>query len=100
MRILTLLLLACTFSFVCRAQSNSGAASIKGSVTDSVKNSPIGFVTISLREAGKTEILKSTYSQENGSFVISGLAPKTYELLLAFVGYAPKIVLVNGLSET
>ncbi len=72
---------------------------LKGVVTDSVKTAPLAFVTVSLRETSKTEILKSTYSQENGAFAFSGLPPKPYELLFSFVGYAPKVVPVTGLSE-
>src|SRR5688572_2131125 len=100
MKFYILLAFACLFSLAGFAQTPGGAASISGSVVDSLKNAPVAYVTISLRETGKTEVLKSTYSQENGSFTFSGLAPKSYELLLSFVGYAPRTIPVTGLSET
>src|SRR6478735_7080922 len=93
-------LLACAFliNVAAQAQETPGKASISGVITDSLKNEPVAFVTVSLRESGKTEVLKNTYSQENGRFSFSGLAPKPYELLISFVGFQPKTVKVEGLS--
>lgn len=99
MKFFLLLAFACLGSISGFAQNLAGLAGIKGTVVDSVKNEPVAFVTIGLREAGKTEFLKSTYSQENGSFSFTGLEPKAYELLISFVGYATRTVKVNGLSE-
>lgn len=95
-------LLVCVFliSLTTQAQNPAGKASISGIITDSLKNEPVAFVTISLRENGKNEVLKSTYSQENGRFSFAGLEPKPYELLISFVGFQPKTVKAEGLSES
>ena len=66
------------------AQTTVGSLEIKGTVIDSVKATPLGYVTIGVREAGKTEAVKSTYSQDNGTFEIKGLPPKPYEVIISF----------------
>jgi outer membrane receptor protein involved in Fe transport len=98
MKFLFVLALAiCGVSFSAQAQNGTPGV-VKGSVTDSANTAPLGFVTVSLREAGKTEALKSTYSKENGAFEFSGLAIKTYELIISYVGYQTRTIKVNALS--
>jgi len=95
-----LLLFWCFFTVGAMAQTTVGNLDIKGTVVDSAKATPLGYVTIGVREAGKTEAVKSTYSQDNGTFEIKGLTPKSYEVLITFVGYKTRIIPVSGSEAT
>ncbi|RDC66428.1 carboxypeptidase regulatory-like domain-containing protein [Adhaeribacter pallidiroseus] len=55
---------------------------IKGTVQDSLKQEPLGYVTVILLETGKKEPIKTTLSRDNGSFELSGLPAKSYQLVL------------------
>jgi outer membrane receptor protein involved in Fe transport len=79
-----------------RAHSPAGNLVIKGLVVDSLKAAPLAYVTIGVREPGKKEAVKSTYTQDNGSFQVSGLAPKAYEVVIAFVGFKTRVLQVKG----
>ncbi len=92
--VLALLLSLCGWSFA-TAQDVPPVApgitgSIKGTVQDSLKQEPLGYVTIILLETGKKEPVKTALSRDNGTFELSGLPAKSYQLVLAFVGYQNK----------
>ncbi|MDQ3291373.1 MAG: outer membrane beta-barrel protein, partial [Bacteroidota bacterium] len=63
---------------------------VKGNIQDSLKQEPLGYVTIIILEKGKNEPVKTALSKDNGTFEISGLSPKSYQMVLAFVGYRNK----------
>jgi hypothetical protein len=98
-KLLLLLFLTCIFFSYSYGQSPAATILIKGVVIDSVKAAPLGYVTIGVREAGKKEALKSTYTQDNGAFEISGLPPKAYEVMVNYVGYKARILKVAGASD-
>ncbi|GEO04452.1 TonB-dependent receptor [Adhaeribacter aerolatus] len=77
------------------AQVPAGNAVIKGVVIDSAKVAPLGYVTVGVREAGKKEPIKSTYTQDNGSFEVTGLPPKAYEVVINYVGFKSRILKVT-----
>jgi hypothetical protein len=81
----------CPSSF---AQNPAGSLVIKGVVMDSVKAVPLGYVTVGVRESGKKEALKSTYTQDNGSFEIVGLPVKSYEVVVNYVGFKARVIRV------
>jgi outer membrane receptor protein involved in Fe transport len=90
-------------SFICCPQVFAQAdpnAAIKGKIMDAAKAEPIGFVTVSLREMGKTDALKSTYTKDNGEFTFSGLVIKPYEVVVSYVGFQTEIIKVENLSAT
>jgi len=92
-------LLACFWAFFTAdslAQTSISSLDIKGTIIDSVKATPLGYVTIGVREAGKTEAVKSTYSQDNGVFEIKGLPAKAYEVVVSFVGFKSRMIPVSG----
>ena len=97
---LLLLILGCFFMAEVSAQTTVGSLEIKGAIIDSVKATPMEYVTIGVREAGKTEAVKSTYSQDNGTFEIKGLPPKPYEVIISFVGFKTRIIPVSGTETT
>lgn len=88
-----LIFVFCAVSF---AQAPSGSLTIKGVVIDSVKASPLGYVTVGVRESGKKEAVKSTYTQDNGAFEIGGLPLKPYEVVVNYVGFKARVIQVNG----
>jgi hypothetical protein len=81
--------------FSVAAQTSGATFSIKGQVVDSVNAAPLAYVTVSVRESGKPEMLKSTYSKDNGEFLFSGLSPKVYEVVISYVGYRERLLKVN-----
>jgi outer membrane receptor protein involved in Fe transport len=84
------LLLTC---FTVYAQTSAPATTaIKGTVVDSVKKQPLAYVTMALTDAATNQPVKSTFTREDGSFTMSGIAVKHYKLNLVFVGYQTKII--------
>ncbi|MFC5270778.1 TonB-dependent receptor domain-containing protein [Adhaeribacter terreus] len=96
MKYFYLLLALLVVSFPAISQTASGI--IKGQVADSVKTTPLSFVTVSLRETNQTTFLKSTYTDEKGAFQFSGLAFKPYEVMISYVGFKPEIIQVENLT--
>ncbi|MGV3589617.1 MAG: carboxypeptidase-like regulatory domain-containing protein, partial [Adhaeribacter sp.] len=100
MKKLLLLFIICFISLVkVTAQAPAGNAVIKGVVIDSTKTTALGYVTIGVRPAGKTEALKSTYTQDNGSFEFTGLPVQAYEVVLNYVGYKSRTIKVPAFPE-
>ncbi|QCR23045.1 outer membrane beta-barrel family protein [Pontibacter sp. SGAir0037] len=73
---------------------------IKGVVADSANAAKLGFVTVVLKEAGKDQAIKSTYTKDNGSFEISGLPYNKYQLIINYMGYQRKTIDIANLSAT
>lgn len=94
-KLLLLLLLSGWALVAARAQVSGANAVIKGVVTDSVKAAPLGYVTVGIREAGKPDPVKSTYTNDKGYFEITGLPVKPYEVVLAYVSFKSKIIKVE-----
>jgi outer membrane receptor protein involved in Fe transport len=84
------LLLNC---FTVYAQTSAPVTTaIEGTVVDSVKKQPLAYVTVALTDAVTNQPVKSTFTSEDGSFTMSGIAVKHYKLNLVFVGYQTKII--------
>jgi outer membrane receptor protein involved in Fe transport len=69
---------------------------IKGTIIDSLTGKPLGFVTIALADAATKLPAKNTLTKDDGSFTLSGIAPKKYTLSLIYVGYKTKTVAISG----
>lgn len=65
-----------------------GAASLRGSVGDSLSTEAIPFVKVELRR--NDSLVGGTLSDEKGKFAIEGLRPGRYVLQLSFMGYRTK----------
>ncbi|HMH33050.1 MAG TPA: TonB-dependent receptor, partial [Puia sp.] len=67
---------------------------MKGSVTDSLSGKPLAYVTVVLQD-NKTQLaVKSALSSDDGHFTMSGSGEKTYNLVLAFIGYTNKNIAI------
>lgn len=85
----TILLALCLlFSTILWAQSPA-TGTVRGIVTDSLTSKPLGYVTVIVSMPDKDEPVKTTFTQDNGKFEISGLTLGQYKLILTFVGYKP-----------
>lgn len=89
-----MVLLCCT---VASAQTN--LIKIKGTVLDSAKATPLGYVTVVVKDAADKAV-KSTLTAENGSFQILSLKPGTYQINIAYIGFKAKIIAVKEASGT
>src|SRR5690606_17018392 len=50
------------------------------------------YVTVVVQETGKNQTIKSTFTKDNGSFELTGLEMKQYQLVLSYVGYKTKVL--------
>ncbi|PTR00866.1 outer membrane receptor for ferrienterochelin and colicin [Mucilaginibacter yixingensis] len=78
------------------AQTKAPTVTIKGMVTDSVTQKPLGFVTAALTDATTRQPVKSTLSKDDGVFELRNLPSKSYQLALVYVGYQSKTIEVKG----
>ncbi len=92
-----LTLLSCYISAICFAQTQNSPTNItvKGSVIDSALNKPLGYVTVALQDAATHTPVKSTLAKDDGSFELKAPDGKAYQLVVAFIGYATKILSVK-----
>jgi len=92
-----LILLCCCFSAFGFAQTQNSPPSItvRGSVVDSAQNKPIGYVTVALQDAVTHAPVKSSLAKDNGTFELKAPEGKTYQLVVAFIGYATKVLPVK-----
>ncbi len=92
---LSLLTLLC-LGICASAQSTQ---SIKGVILDSLKKQPLGYVTVALRHTKTNLPVKSTLSKDNGSFEFTGLPMKSYQLVLASVGFKNKVIDIDSTKK-
>ncbi len=94
-RILLLIavLTSASFSF---AQVPGGAPAltgrISGTVVDSLTQKPVDYATVSLGRTGSTKNTNGGITDEKGAFKIDNVAPGSYTVTIAFVGYKTKKV--------
>lgn len=74
---------------------------IKGTVTDSVTNQALGYVTVALQDAKTQAQVKATLAADNGTFEIKAPSGKKYQVVFAFMGYKNKVVTItDSLADT
>ncbi|MEO3408182.1 TonB-dependent receptor [Mucilaginibacter sp. CAU 1740] len=73
---------------------------VKGIVIDSVANKPLGYGTVALQDAATKAPVKSTLAKDDGSFELKAPEGKTYQLVVASVGYATKVIPVKLTGDT
>lgn len=85
-------------SIFCIAFGNASAQKsvIKGTVIDSLKNTPLAFVTVSLLDKKNNRLVKNTISKDNGSFELNELQSRLYILQIVSVGYQPKTIILKN----
>ncbi|QXV66983.1 TonB-dependent receptor [Mucilaginibacter sp. 21P] len=89
-------LLCCFCVTLSLAQSATQIISIKGLVIDSAVNKPLGYVTVALTDAATNAPVKSVLSKDDGTFELTGIAPRAYKLNLVYIGYATKIINITA----
>ncbi|MGI4749310.1 MAG: outer membrane beta-barrel protein [Janthinobacterium lividum] len=92
-----LLLLVCFFYCINFASAQTKTISISGTVVDSVKQTPLGYVTVLLKDAAGKAV-KSTLTKDDGSFQLLNVNPAAYQLNIAYVGFVAKIIPVKEAS--
>jgi len=98
----TKFLLLC--ALICAATTLLGQNTyqLKGKVANT-QNAPLDLVAISLLSSADSSILKSVYSDEDGSFVFSGVSAGAYFLkayLLGYAEYQGKKLVIEGEATT
>ncbi|UEG54245.1 TonB-dependent receptor [Mucilaginibacter daejeonensis] len=88
------------FSILTFAQTApAGNITIKGSVVDSAKNEAMSYATVAVVDATTNQPVKSTFTKDDGSFILSGLAAKAYKVSLVNIGYNTKIIALDNPKE-
>ncbi|RZL68700.1 MAG: TonB-dependent receptor [Pedobacter sp.] len=64
-------------------------------VVDSLTKKPIDYATISLISIKTTKSVSGGVTDEKGKLTIQGIAPDAYKLMIGFMGYKTKTVLVT-----
>ncbi|WP_183563631.1 outer membrane beta-barrel protein [Mucilaginibacter sp. SP1R1] len=93
--LLTLLCCYCSALALAQTQNSPTDIIVKGLVVDSVANKPLGYVTVALQDAVTHAAVKSTLAKDDGSFELKAPEGKTYQLVVAFIGFATKVLPVN-----
>ncbi|PRY12663.1 outer membrane receptor protein involved in Fe transport [Pontibacter ummariensis] len=94
----TLLLALCLVIHSLAWAQSPASGTIKGTVVDSVSQKPLGYVTVVASLPDKDEPIKTTFTQDKGTFEITGLPLATYKLILTYVGYKPFSMQVPALE--
>ena len=95
MKKIILIITTLCFSISLSAQTVPNLITVKGIAIDSVTNKPLDFVTTALQDPQTKAPVKSMLTKEDGSFELSAPAGKSYQLVLAFVGYGTKIINIS-----
>ena len=64
---------------------------IRGVLTDSVTTKPVPFATVALQTPAG-QLVSGTTTDDTGAFVLTNVAPGTYQLAISFVGYRTKTI--------
>ena len=80
------------------AQNAPDGRKITGSITDSVSQKKLDFITVNLM-TDKNTVIKVDYSKTDGTFTFSGLKPLKYLVVIVGVGYKDKM-LTADLSDS
>jgi len=96
MKKLLLLVFCCYLCATALAQNNPKLLTVKGIVIDSLTNKPLGYVTVALLD-GKTKLsVKGGLTKDDGSFALTTLTGKAYQLTLVSVGYKSKTIPISS----
>jgi outer membrane receptor protein involved in Fe transport len=88
---LSLLLFMCATSWVfAQTDGPKGNGKLSGTVLDSANQNPVEFATVALLEANSEKAINGAVADEKGNFVIKGIAPGKYKVVVSFIGYETK----------
>ena len=92
-KILTTLTLLIMLAATTSAQNAKNV--IQGVLFDAKEKAPIEFASVALIPEGSTTPINGCNTEENGSFIISGVKPGKYTLQFSFIGYLTDIRKLN-----
>ncbi|MDN3551644.1 TonB-dependent receptor domain-containing protein [Mucilaginibacter aquaedulcis] len=72
---------------------------LSGTVIDSLTKKPLDYSTVSLFKTGVAAPLNGSLTDEKGNFKITNVAPGSYRIQIAFIGYATKTINSIVLTE-
>ena len=98
-RLIFLILYVCITS-IAFAQINTKTVVVKGTIVDSIKNSPLSYITVALTDSVTKQPVKSSLSKDNGTFELAGFAPKAYILTVIAVGYQTKVIPISFKNDS
>ena len=84
-KLASLLILFIAVAVTTSAQTAKGI--IQGILIDANSKEPIEFASVALIPQGKTAPINGCNTEENGSFIITGIKAGNYTLQFSFVGY-------------
>ncbi len=82
-----------------QAQRQAGDYGLRGTISDSLTNNPIDFITVNLMKS-QTEVHKVDYTKNDGSFSFTGVEKGKYHLAIIGVGYKTLMVEVDLTDST
>jgi outer membrane receptor protein involved in Fe transport len=96
MKKLLLLAFCCCLPVIILAQTSPQPLTVKGIVMDSVTNKPLGYATVILLDAATQKSVKGGLTKDDGSFELKSVTGKPYQLTIATIGYANKVIKISG----
>ncbi|MDB5150809.1 MAG: TonB-dependent receptor, partial [Mucilaginibacter sp.] len=85
MRYLKLILLILAFGITQSSFAQTGI--IKGTITDAQNKQPIDYATVALLKSKDSTLIAGMVTNAKGSYSFTGIAPGSYRLKIAFLGY-------------
>ena len=82
------------------AISNGSTGKISGKVLDAATGQPISYASISLAQSSDNKEVNGTTTDDKGTFQITGIADGNYKLLIYFVSYQTKHLVIFFPYET
>lgn len=71
---------------------DAGAATISGTVIDSISQKPVDYAAVSVFEQASGKLVNGSITGNGGKFSIAKLAAGVYQVKISFLGYANKTV--------
>ena len=96
MKKLLLLAFCCYLTATVQAQTTPQTLTVKGVAIDSSTNKPLGYATVILLDAATQKSVKGGLTKDDGSFELKSVIGKPYQLTIATVGYANKVIKISG----
>ncbi|HVV54224.1 MAG TPA: outer membrane beta-barrel family protein, partial [Mucilaginibacter sp.] len=96
--IFTFITILLAFAWVHASAQNKDGYTLTGTATDSLSQKPLGNITVTLAEEGRSS--KSTVTKTDGKFEFTGLEKRSYTISIQAVGYKNTSVTISVKSDT
>lgn len=81
------------------AQKVSVTGRITAVIIDSLTKQPVDYATVSLAKVKDSKTVNGGLTDDKGKVVLQNIAPNEYKLIIGFIGYKTKTVLVKTTPE-